>query len=193
MTDVTLQNPIVTAVQAVKNGNDIEPISSSNPLPVSQPFGVVPQFDIMQNLAYRVAYLTAAVSAKYSAFQILNPTSKDIFIHSLQVWWASGTNIASVFELNTALTNQLTSATYIAPLTVGGAASGATIYYDNLASIPATTPISEVSTPTAVKAGTNILTPSGYIKIPANKGIVIVCNTQNMAMGISSVYAEKAA
>jgi hypothetical protein len=34
MTDVTLQNPIVTAVLAVKNGNDVEPISSSSPMPV---------------------------------------------------------------------------------------------------------------------------------------------------------------
>lgn len=35
MTDVTLQNPIVTAVQAVKSGNDVVPVSSSNPLPTS--------------------------------------------------------------------------------------------------------------------------------------------------------------
>jgi len=35
MTDVTLQNPIVTAVQAVKSGNDVVPVSSSNPLPVA--------------------------------------------------------------------------------------------------------------------------------------------------------------
>lgn len=34
MTDVTLQNPIVTAVQAIKSGNDVVPVSSSNPLPV---------------------------------------------------------------------------------------------------------------------------------------------------------------
>lgn len=34
-TDVTLQNPIVTAVQAVKSGNDVVPVSSSNPLPTT--------------------------------------------------------------------------------------------------------------------------------------------------------------
>lgn len=32
-TDVTLQNPIVTAVQAIKSGIDVVPVSSSNPLP----------------------------------------------------------------------------------------------------------------------------------------------------------------
>lgn len=40
MTDVTLQNPIVTAVQAVKSGNDVVPVSSSNPLPVAQSDGL---------------------------------------------------------------------------------------------------------------------------------------------------------
>jgi len=40
MTDVTLQNPIVTAVQAVKSGNDVVPVSSSNPLPVAQTDGL---------------------------------------------------------------------------------------------------------------------------------------------------------
>jgi hypothetical protein len=39
MTDVTLQNPIVTAVQAVKSGNDVVPVSSSNPLPTSDALG----------------------------------------------------------------------------------------------------------------------------------------------------------
>lgn len=34
-TDVTLQNPIVTAVQAVKSGNDVVTVSSSNPLPTT--------------------------------------------------------------------------------------------------------------------------------------------------------------
>ena len=40
MTDVTLQNPIVTAVQAIKSGNDVVPVSSSNPLPVAQTDGL---------------------------------------------------------------------------------------------------------------------------------------------------------
>ena len=34
MTDVTLQNPIVTAVLAVKNGNDIAALSTTTPFPV---------------------------------------------------------------------------------------------------------------------------------------------------------------
>jgi len=34
MTDVTLQNPIVTAVLAVKNGNDVAALSTTTPLPV---------------------------------------------------------------------------------------------------------------------------------------------------------------
>ena len=34
MTDVTLQNPIVTAVMAVKNGNDVAALSTTTPLPV---------------------------------------------------------------------------------------------------------------------------------------------------------------
>ena len=34
MTDVTLQNPIVTAVLAVKNGNDVVALSTTAPLPV---------------------------------------------------------------------------------------------------------------------------------------------------------------
>lgn len=34
MTDVTLQNPIVTAVLAVKNGEDVAALSTTTPLPV---------------------------------------------------------------------------------------------------------------------------------------------------------------
>ena len=34
MTDVTLQNPIVTAVLAVKNGGDVVALSTTTPLPV---------------------------------------------------------------------------------------------------------------------------------------------------------------
>ena len=34
MTDVTLQNPIVTAVLAVKNGNDIAALGATTPMPV---------------------------------------------------------------------------------------------------------------------------------------------------------------
>jgi len=41
MTYVTLQNPIVTAVQAVKSGNDVVPISSSNPLPVAYSTAII--------------------------------------------------------------------------------------------------------------------------------------------------------
>ena len=36
MTDIALNNPIVTAVQAVKSGNDVVAVSASNPLPISQ-------------------------------------------------------------------------------------------------------------------------------------------------------------
>ena len=37
MTDTALNNPIVTAVMAVKSGDDVVALSSSNPLPVQNP------------------------------------------------------------------------------------------------------------------------------------------------------------
>ena len=38
-TDVTLKNPIVTAVQAIKSGNDVVPISATDPMPTSNALG----------------------------------------------------------------------------------------------------------------------------------------------------------
>ena len=35
MTDTTLKNPIVTAVQAIKSGNDVVPVSTTDPMPVT--------------------------------------------------------------------------------------------------------------------------------------------------------------
>ena len=36
MTDTALNNPLVTAVMAVKSGDDVVALSSSNPLPVTK-------------------------------------------------------------------------------------------------------------------------------------------------------------
>jgi hypothetical protein len=37
MTDTALKNPIVTAVLAVKNGEDVVAVSSSSPIPITNP------------------------------------------------------------------------------------------------------------------------------------------------------------
>lgn len=80
MTDTALKNPIVTAVQAVKSGEDVVAVSASNPLPVnSQPDNRTSNSQAALDGIIAKCWINCpAVAAKFSAVQIWNPVGSGV-------------------------------------------------------------------------------------------------------------------
>jgi hypothetical protein len=107
MTDIALKNPIVTAVLAVKNGEDIAALGTSNPLFTDLPKAWSQSNEAVKGNFYVARLSLAIVASKYPAFQIKNPigSGKTILITNIAAWSSSGNNVYQIVRGSVDLAN----------------------------------------------------------------------------------------
>ena len=184
-TDVTLQNPIVTAVQAVKSGSDVVPVSSSNPLPTASPMATSGNLEVIAGRVHLLRASQAAVAAQYARIQIHNPNSYDVFVINLLTFaGTAGTHVYTAYEVG-AISGTLLTTTDV-NLKLGGAASGVVFYGSNSATVPQTTSLLAGSSHTAIiNQGTSIMFSGANIVIPAGKVVEVAISTVNVALNLN--------
>lgn len=215
MTDVTLQNPIVTAVQAIKSGSDVAPVSSSNPLP-SELFlrrNGLPQTHSHDNPIYTVssrgsaglslvlskeslflvhgATVAAGGVGKYPKMQVWNPSDsgKEVIVYVFQMWNTLGTVTYQASYSNTALSVTETAKPKQNVFAGSSVAATAKVFVDNTQSTLATNILTSVAVSAVAPNGTNILTViQGVLK--AGQGLTIEGLTANAAMNAFIVFGE---
>jgi hypothetical protein len=191
-TDVTLQNPIVTAVQAVKSGNDVVPVSSSNPLPVITYPNVktsVTESSLIGKL-YKAWATAPATAAKYSAVQIWNPTGSGV---TLLVTAANCYNSAGAMKWYLLLNQTKLSGTagFIINLKAGGDAPNFQILTEALTARTVNDSLgSNVSSVTP--NGAALLIGNEYYTIPEGWGLRYEGETVNVGMNLITVIIESA-
>lgn len=187
-TDVTLQNPIVTAVQAVKSGNDVVPVSSSNPLPVLQPTSAASNIDSKNGYTNNVRALNTAVSAQFARQQIHNAGSTSIQVNALTVWAATaGTHVYSVYEVTTHdASTQIANAKTCFRLGDAGSSSIEVYHYASATAIQTTGILGSNTSASIVTPGSSLIFGVGTITIPAGKTLEIAIGTANVAFTINS-------
>lgn len=187
--------------QLVNNGikllNGGADVSSSNPLPVSQPLGVIPQFDIISGKMFRyTGTLASGGASKYSAFQLFNPadSGKNVLVHTANVWWGSGTNVALGIYTQTPLNGSPLSTDACTNLKANAGVSSARLYSDNtltaIPSVPANLSPTRSSQAAITPPGTGIIIGNSWFYLPVGWGITVYCETANMAMNVNFTFEE---
>ena len=183
MTDTALNNPIVTAVQAVKSGNDIAAVSSSNPLPTGLDERTSPMQAAIAGKLFGYKLTAPAVSGRYSAVQIWNPvgSGKILAVFSANGWNSTGTMTWSRVKQTRALTTASGEA-----LNKRFGSSNAFVgelRYGDLAALDTVNVFGTLSIAVAVGLGTG--TFSGYlIVLEEGQALEFQGNTQNVGMSI---------
>lgn len=189
MTDVALNNPIVTAVQAIKSGNDVVPVSSSNPLSVLlteiSSSGAANALGKM----YSGKITCSAVAAKYSACQIWNPANsgKDLIVYLATGYNSAGTVTWNVLpNVSTPLT---TSGGTIINNKFGGAATSFELRTQNLDALTAN-PFYTPSNASIVAPGTSLMISQQVYTIAPSTGLQFEQATVNIGANLLCVIAE---
>ena len=192
MTDVALKNPIVTAVQAVKSGNDIAAVSSSNPLPTNLPAGWAINNEAINGRLWIARFLKTGAATKYSAIQIKNTGSLPIVVASVAVGGVSGSNFYRVVRSTSDLANA-SSFNYMN-------------YKTDITAAPSSFSIRDTVLDSLTAIGNNCFTFTGtaistvqpasaaittlYILVPPSERIQIECDTAGMGFYLNAQIVE---
>jgi hypothetical protein len=190
MTDTALNNPLVTSVLAIKSGADVVALSTSNPLPNSPSACSSQATANFLGQMFTCRLTVAAVSAKYSAAQIWNPSSntKTLVVNSLSGYNGSGSISWSIVPRVTAALT--TSGGTIFNNKAGGAAAGFELRGANL-DAPTASPDYNITVAATTFAGTGLRADgSMFFTIPAGYGLQLEHNTTNVALNIFATVAE---
>lgn len=192
MTDVALNNPTVTAVQAVKSGNDIVAVGVGNPLPTAQTSSQTDRCIILETDFIAHSYNVAAGGVgNYSKSQIWNPvgSGKKIVVYTILTWHTSGT-----LQYQTVLTStKLSTALGVTVQNICGGSTKtpvAELYKQNDQTTTSTLFTSKTSHATVAQNGTsgNLLAVIGVIK--AGMGMNVELLTANSAFNGVFGWAE---
>jgi len=190
MTDTALKNPIVTAVQAVKSGEDVVAVSSSNLLPVmSRPNPMTSSVEsCLRGRLFKGWATCAAVSVKNSAIQIWNPTNSTM---TLQIVALNAYNSAGTMKwyplISTSPLTTLTGNTISLNTVIG--TPRFEIRCDNLATRTSNTSLG-VTISATTPVGTGLLLSGEIYLLAPNTGLTYEAETQNIAMNLHITAVE---
>lgn len=196
-TDVTLQNPIVTAVQAVKSGNDVVPISSSNPLPTS----TVNLFDnttlecARGNIFICRIVTTSLGTGKFLSLTLQNPLGSGEVLYLVGgLCNTSGAAVQQTYQRTTAPTGtDITGALIKNANQSSGKTTQAKLWKDDLAAASTpTTMWGKVATSTAF-AGATILYSNVFPVLAEGESLTLEHLTANLSGELVLVFISKPA
>lgn len=191
--DNALKNPVVTAVLAVKEGEDFVALGGKNPLPSAQQNGVSSLQNIIreQNVFIAHGVNVPAMAGNLSKIQLWNPadSGKLLVCYIASMWHTSGSVTYKVSYTDSVLSSD-ESPIAKQNLCYGSTNTASTkIYTKNSDSTIASRVFSQVSVSSIAPNGTTLLSLSQAVCVP-NKGILIESTVANMAINGLFTWVE---
>lgn len=192
--DNALKNPLVTAVLAVKSGNDIVAASEDNPIPfVASKGSSAPSLAVEDETTYIASGFTvaAAGTGNYNQFQIWNPvgSGKKVVIYGV-VMWQTGSVTINGIESSSALS--ATEANRVLKNTTIGSSKipSTKVYTSSTATLPTADPNWEVLVNTQNPAGSSVVPSSVPFTLLEGRGMIFIQRTTNIALNATVVIGE---
>lgn len=191
--DNALKNPVVTAVLAMKEGEDFVALGGKNSLPFAQQNGVSALQNIIreQNVFIAHGVNVPASAGNLSKIQLWNPadSGKLLVCYVASMWHTSGSVTYKASVTNNQLSNNESLVAKQNTCFGSSQVAESKIYTKNDDATSASNVISQMPVSSIVSNGTNILAFLQGVAMP-EYGVLIESTTANMAINGFFIWVE---